>query len=158
MPISLLLLSLLPADDKKDPNAADRQRLQGTWITSYLVNDGKTIIDSKTPAKGPETKLVYEADKWLIKVGDKTVASGVFTIDATKSLKEIDILDGSGKINDKTRRGIYTVDGDVYKYCLAKTGDPRPTDFTADKGSSRSLGLMKRGKSKKPDPKETPKP
>jgi len=154
-PLLLLALALIVQDgDKKDPNAADRERFQGSWTTVSLVNDGKKIIDEKTPPKGPATTLAYEGDKWLVKVNNKTVASGVFRIDAAKKPKEIDILDGSGKVNDKTKRGIYTIDGDTYKYCLAKAGDDRPDDFTAKEGSGRSLGVMKRERTKTVDEKK----
>jgi uncharacterized protein (TIGR03067 family) len=127
------------------PAKDDLANLRGTWLTVSLVNDGKTLVDEKTPAKrGPATKLVYEGDTWMIKVGDKTVASGAFKIDATKSPKEIDILDESGVKNDKTKLGIYEIDGDSYKYCLAPAGKPRPTEFTSKKGSGHSLGVSKR--------------
>jgi len=154
---ALLLVALAfiaQGGDKKDPNAADRERFQGNWTTVSLVNDGKTIFDEKTPPKRPATTLAYEGDKWLVKVDKKTVASGVFRIDASKTPKEIDILDGTGRVNDKTKRGIYAFEGDNYKYCLAKTGDSRPDDFTAKEGSGRSLGVMKRERTKKVEEKK----
>src|SRR6516162_8806581 len=129
------------------PAKDDLANLRGTWLTVSLVNDGKTLVDEKTPAKrGPATKLVYEGDTWMIKVGDKTVASGAFKIDATKTPKEIDILDESGVKNDKTKLGIYELNGDTYKFCLAPAGKPRPTEFTSKEGSGHSLGVNKREK------------
>jgi uncharacterized protein (TIGR03067 family) len=133
--------------EQDDPSKADCDKLQGTWLTVTLVNDGKTVVDEKTPPKaGPTTKLVYDANKWLIKVGDKTVASGVFKIDSTKKPKEIDILDDSGVKNDKTKLGIFELDGDTYKFCLAPAGKPRPSEFTSKAGSGHSLGVSKREK------------
>jgi uncharacterized protein (TIGR03067 family) len=79
-------------------------------------------------------------------VGDKTVASGKFSIDATKRPKEIDIMDASGNKNEQTKLGIYEVDGDTYKYCLAPAGKPRPKEFVSKEGSGDSLGVMKREK------------
>jgi uncharacterized protein (TIGR03067 family) len=141
----LLVTGLLLAADS--PDKGDLARLRGTWLTVSLVNDGKTLVDEKTPpVKGPATKLVYEGNKWLIKVGDKTVADGVFTIDPTRTPREIDILDGTGMKNDQTKLGIYELKGDLYKYCLAPAGKPRPTEFTSKPGSGHSLGVMKREK------------
>ena len=98
----------------------DAEKLQGTWLTVSQVADGKTLVDEKTPPKaGPAVKLAYEGDKWMVKVGDKTVAWGKFKIDQTKTPKEIDILDETGTKNDKTKLGIYEFDGDTYRYCLA---------------------------------------
>jgi uncharacterized protein (TIGR03067 family) len=80
----------------------------------------------------------------MVKVGDKTVATGKFRIDAARSPKEIDILDDSGVKNEKTKLGIYEVDGDIYKYCIAPAGKPRPTEFSSRPGSRHSLGVSKR--------------
>jgi uncharacterized protein (TIGR03067 family) len=133
---------------KDDPSKGDLDKLRGTWLTVSLVNDGKTLVDEKTPPKeGPATTLVYDGNKWMIKVGGKTVATGVFKIDSTKKPKEIDIMDETGVKNDKTKLGIFELDGDVYKFCLAPDGKPRPTDFTSKGGSGHSLGVSKREKS-----------
>ena len=68
------------------------------------MNDGKTLVGKKTPAKeGPITKLAYDGNKWMIKVADKTIATGTINIDATKTPKQIDVLDKSGM--KMTRRG-----------------------------------------------------
>ena len=130
-----------------DPPQGDLDKLRGTWLTVSLVNDGKTLVDEKTPPKsGPATKLVYDGNKWMIRVGDKAVAGGVFTIEPTKTPKQIDILDETGTKNDKTKLGIYELDGDTYKYCLAPAGKPRPTVFASKPGSGHSLGVSKREK------------
>jgi uncharacterized protein (TIGR03067 family) len=130
-----------------DASQDDHAKLQGTWVTVSLVSDGKTLVDEKTPPKkGPATKFAYEGDKWMVKVGDRTVATGAFKIDATKTPKEIDILDETGVKNDKTKLGIYEFDGDAYKFCLAPAGKPRPTDFTSKEGGGHSLGVSKREK------------
>jgi uncharacterized protein (TIGR03067 family) len=129
------------------PSQGDLDRLRGTWLTVSLVNNGKTLVDEKTPMKeGPVTKLTYDGNQWIIKVGDRVVARGIFTIDSTKTPKEIDILDESGVKNDKTKLGIYELNGDTYKFCLAPAGKPRPTEFTSKEGSGHSLGVNKREK------------
>jgi len=132
---------------KDDPSKGDLGKLRGTWLTVSLVNDGKTLVDEKTPPKpGPATKLVYDGNKWMIKVGEKSVATGTFKIDSTRKPKEIDIMDESGVKNDKTKLGIFELDGDVYTFCLAPAGKPRPTGFTSKPGSGHSLGVSKREK------------
>jgi uncharacterized protein (TIGR03067 family) len=140
--------AILAADGPGKDNASkgDLDKLRGTWLTVSLVNNGQTLADEKTPAKVVPPKLAYEGNKWMIIVGDKTIATGIFTIDATKKPKEIDILDDSGTKNDKTKIGIYEIDGDTFKYCLAAAGKPRPKDFTSKEGSGHSLGVMKREK------------
>jgi uncharacterized protein (TIGR03067 family) len=148
----LLILTtgaIMAADgpSKDEPSKGDLDKLRGAWLTVSLMNDGKTIVDEKTPPKeGPTTKVAYDGNKWMIKVGDKTVASGEFKIDETKMPKEIDIMDESGMKNDKTKLGIYELDGDKYKYCLAQAGKPRPTEFLSKVDSGHSLGVSKREK------------
>ncbi len=138
-------LMAAPGLAQDDASKADLAKLRGTWLTVSLVNDGKTLVDESTPpTPGPTTKLAYDRTNWIIKVGDKVVATGVFTVDATKTPKEIDILDESGMTNDKTKLGIYELKGDTYKYCLAPAGKPRPTEFTSKAGSGHSLGVSKR--------------
>jgi uncharacterized protein (TIGR03067 family) len=138
--------ALMAADAANaDPSQRDLAKLQGTWLTVSLVNDGKALVDDKTPPKpGPVTKLVCDGNKWFIKVGDKTVASGVFKIDSTKTPKEIDIFDETGVKNDRTKLGIFEIDGDTYKYSLAPAGKPRPTAFISKPGSGHSLGVSRR--------------
>src|SRR5258707_12540860 len=103
IPVTLLLIA---ADDpRKDaPPKGDLDKLRGTWLTVSLVNNGKTLVDEKAPPKeGPATKFAYDGNKWMVKAGDKIVASGVFKIDSTKKPKERDIIVDSGTKNDKTK-------------------------------------------------------
>lgn len=125
----------------------DLVRLQGTWLTVSLVNDGKTLVAENEPPKpGPVTKLAYEGDLWKVIVGDTVVATGVVKVDSTRLPKEIDLLDESGTRNEKTKLGIYELDGDTYRYCLAPAGKPRPTELASPAGSGYSLGVSRREK------------
>jgi uncharacterized protein (TIGR03067 family) len=135
------------APSKDDPSKGDLDKLSGTWLTVSLVSNGKTLLDEKAqPKAGPATKLVYAGNKWMIMAGDKTVARGIFKIDATKTPKEIDVMDESGAMNEQTKLGIYELEGDRYKFCLAPAGKPRPTEFASKPGSRHSLGVSKREK------------
>ena len=59
LPVGLLLAVAVLGDDAIRED--DLARLQGTWTTLSLVNDGKTLVDKRTlPKAGPDTKLVYE--------------------------------------------------------------------------------------------------
>ena len=141
------MLIAVAASADETPAKGDLTQLEGTWLTVSLVSDGKTLVDEKTPPKeGPTTTLVYKGNTWLVKVGNKTVATGKFKIDAAKSPKEIDIMDESGLKNEKTKLGIYEIDGDNYKFCLAPDGKPRPTEFKSKEGTGHSLGVSKREK------------
>jgi uncharacterized protein (TIGR03067 family) len=142
---SLILTAGLLATQERGRD--DLQKLQGTWLTVSLVSEGKTVVDENQPPKpGPVTKVTYEGDQWFVKVGDKAVATGTMKIDSTKLPKEIDILDESGLINDKTKRAIYELEGDTFKYCIGQAGKPRPTEFSAREGSGNALIVSRREK------------
>jgi uncharacterized protein (TIGR03067 family) len=135
--------AVMAADDQ---SKSDQEKLRGTWLTVSLVNNGKTIVTGGKPTSEPETKLVYDGGTWKIQVGDKIVASGKFKVDATKLPKEIDIFDETGMKNEKTKLGIYELNGDMYKYCLAPANKPRPTEFVSKEGSGVTLGVSRRDK------------
>jgi hypothetical protein len=40
--------------------------------------------------------------------------------------------------------GIYLLQGDVLRYCIAAPGRPRPTEFTTTKGDGYTLVVLKR--------------
>jgi len=146
----ILTAGLFLAADEPAKDAApggDLAKLQGTWLTVSLVNDGKTLVGENVPPKpGPITKVAYEGNKWMVKVEDKTVASGIIKIDSTRMPKELDVLDESGTKNGKTKLAIYELDGDTFRYCIAQAGKPRPTEFEGNAGSGHSLIVSKREK------------
>src|SRR5579872_2174418 len=141
--------AVMAADNpaKEDSTKTELDKLKGTWLTVSLVNDGKTLIDEKNPPKeGTIPKVVYDGTKWMLKQGDKTFVTGQFKIDPAKKPKQIDFMEDSDTKNDKLKLGIYEIDGDTIKFCLALPGKPRPTEFTSKEGSGHSLGTMKREK------------
>jgi uncharacterized protein (TIGR03067 family) len=145
--ITLALLAAAVDPGRDAASARDLAGLQGIWMTVSLVSDGKTLVDEKHPPKeGSVTKLEYDGNHWMVKVEGKTIASGIFRIDATKTPKEVDILDASGVRNEKSKLGIYELKGDTYRYCLAPAGKPRPAEFASKAGSDYSLGMMRREK------------
>src|SRR5438045_3955085 len=96
--------------------ASDIDKLQGTWVTVKLIDNGKTLVDATTaPSNAANAALQYEGNNWRVKVGDKIVASGVFKIDESKSPKELDVMDESGEKNAKTKLAIYELDGDMFR-------------------------------------------
>ncbi len=124
----------------------DLAKLQGTWITVSLVSDGKKLVDEKDSPKPGAPKVAYAGNKWMVKVGEKIVATGFIKIDATKTPNELDVLDETGTVNDKTKRAIYELDDDTFKYCIAPAGKPRPTEFVSREGTGHSLIVSKREK------------
>ncbi|MDB5351410.1 MAG: hypothetical protein JWN86_2657 [Planctomycetota bacterium] len=149
--VLILVVGPLFAADGPKPGAnpaGDLEGLRGTWVTVSLVNNGRTLVDETSPptTTGRITKLAYNGNSWMVRLGDKAVATGITKIDSTKTPKEIDVMDESGMKNARTQLGIYKLDGDTYTYCVAPPGKPRPTEFASKEGSRHSLVVSKREK------------
>jgi uncharacterized protein (TIGR03067 family) len=111
-----------------------RDPLDGTWLATAVLIDGedsprgdlaqfKLVIDSKTAR--------FNLDL------PGTTHQGSYKVSNTLSPKEIDFTSDTG---DFRVRGIYADRGSLF-ICFAQF--ERPTDFTAEKGSRRTLLVLK---------------
>jgi uncharacterized protein (TIGR03067 family) len=60
------------------------------------------------------------------------VAKGTSKIDPSKKPKTIDLTAAEGDSAGKTALGIYELEKDSRKVCIAKPGDERPTEFASE--------------------------
>jgi uncharacterized protein (TIGR03067 family) len=131
--VVMILLSatggLLAADTKDDAIKAEMKKISGTW----------QLVSVETEGKAPSADLIKTirvviADgKHTVHVGDQVAAKDIpFAIDPSKSPKETtDTLpDGA------TIKGIYELDGDTLKSCVAPAGKDRPTKFEGKGGNT----------------------
>lgn len=153
LPVWLLsVLVVVPA------NAADQdselKQLQGHWETIELSENGHVIPREAIREWLPSGGHIEIADSAILITSpdDGKKSAKVFSIDATQYPKGIDIA-----TREKTEaRGIYRFDEGRLIVCLSDPDEgPRPTEFSAQKGSKRMLMVLKRvpptEKSKKPD-------
>src|SRR5947199_8302507 len=60
------LLLAAPGAGQEERPQDDAGKLQGTWLTVSLVNDGKVLVGENVPPKpGPATTFAYEGNRWL---------------------------------------------------------------------------------------------
>jgi uncharacterized protein (TIGR03067 family) len=138
--LTILGTSLSWAADAKEDAAKDKEKLQGTWLVVGGEERGEKIADADL--KMADMRFIIEGDKIRATVGDKDKGKGgTFKLDPSKKPKEIDLID-----DKETVKGIYSLDGDTLKLCLAKGGNDRPSDFTTKKGDGRGLFVLKRDK------------
>lgn len=115
------------------------ERLQGEWLPVSLVTSGQPLQDaflgygSRTQT-GNETKVVF---------GGQTMVHALMRLDESASPIAIDYLN-IGKGARAVSLGILDWVGDDMRVCMAKPGDPRPSDFSCDAGSGRTLSRWKR--------------
>jgi uncharacterized protein (TIGR03067 family) len=129
------------ADKPSDAVQKEYQRLEGTWQFVSIEMEGKQI-----PAqffKG--SSLILHGDQCTMKDSAATY-HGTYTLDVTRTPKELDVNFTDGPEKGKKALGIYELEGDTYRVCLGLTGKSRPTEFASKPGSGHVLEVLKREK------------
>ncbi|MGL6072541.1 MAG: TIGR03067 domain-containing protein [Fimbriiglobus sp.] len=125
------------ADDALKP-------FQGLWAVVSITRDGQ----EQPQDQAQRLVLTVKGSERKIMDGEDVRAEAKFSIDATKTPKEMDIVVSTGPLAGKTLKGIYELDGDTLKINMPLEGDKRPTDMTANEGSKRLLQVFERSQSK----------
>jgi uncharacterized protein (TIGR03067 family) len=144
--LSLFAAVRLPAargDAKEKTVEKELLAFKGTWRLSSREVDGKK--SSKAWIKD----VIGTGDglgKFSVRRGDKVIAEATVKLDPTKKPKTIDVTFTKGKHKRKTVLGIYEIEGDTFRVCVARPGDARPAAFSAKVGSGRTLVVYQRNK------------
>jgi uncharacterized protein (TIGR03067 family) len=118
-----------------------KTELEGTWDLVSLERDGKAVEPQKN------TRAIFSGSIFVIKVGDKMIAGGNFTVDAAQKPKATDATYTEGPDKEKSFKGIYQIDGDTLKFCRAGSPDQkRPTEFKTKAGTNGVASVYKRAK------------
>jgi uncharacterized protein (TIGR03067 family) len=129
---------LLVGADAKEDLKKEKEMLKGTWsVTAFEVPKGQKEPSEKE-LKG--MKLIATEDKLRAIFGDEDNPAS-YKLDPSKKPREIDIMLDGGK----TLKGIYSLDGDTLKICVAEKGD-RPKEFKADAETKAAVMTFKRDK------------
>ena len=121
----------------EDPMKRELAKVQGTWQLVSAETDGK-----EAPAEQVrKVRVVIKGDRHTVFFGDQAVAKEVlFKLDPAKTPRAVDdLLPGGKRI-----LGIYEVDGDTLRSCVAPAGKDRPTRFSAESGSGHTLRVFRR--------------
>jgi uncharacterized protein (TIGR03067 family) len=139
----LLAVVLLIGADKKDEAARkDLKKLQGTWTMASLEINGQQVPAEKLQ----NTTLLIKGNKYIVKVKDKTYETR-FTLDPTRTPKQMDMTFSDGPNKGKLHKGIYSVEGDTFKLCRGQAaGLNRPRDFATWPDTGMFLVVWKRVK------------
>jgi RNA polymerase sigma factor (sigma-70 family) len=141
------VVPLAPGAEAK-PARDDRAALQGKWQVAAVESGGRDVTRPR------KEEWVVQGDKIGVHAeGGSVMASlSVFGVDPAKNPKEININAhpvGVSLGDADITKGIYTLDGDVWRICLA--GVPllagnaeRPKEMAAKQGSPAVLITLKR--------------
>ena len=147
------LVGSLPAQDKKEPKEEDkkkaaavkkdRQALQGAWQVVTYETGGEALPEETVK----NLRVVFAGDQMTMSLPkDAGKREYTITLDPTQQPKTIDASPNLAKLKVKTTMpGIYQLDGDTLKLCLATLGGKvRPKDFESAAGAN--LITLKRAK------------
>ena len=138
----LALFLLAGADASRgDENRKDLEKIQGDWAQVSMIVDGAKLPDDEAQALFRSMK----EDKYTIFQFKKVIGKGTFKLDASRKPKTIDAETTVGG-RKLILLGIYELEGETLKLCFAPPGKPRPSDFTAKKGSEHRLSVWEREK------------
>lgn len=129
----MVFVSTATGDEK-----ADLKAMVGKW-TIVKAELGKTDIFELLKTLEFE---IREDGKYTAKLGDET-DNGSFTVDPSKSPKEMDIKATGGPNKGKTIKALYKQDGDTLTICYNLGGGDRPTAFETKPDTKLYLAVYK---------------
>jgi uncharacterized protein (TIGR03067 family) len=133
---------LIAADAKEDAIKEAKAKLKGTWDLVSQERDGQKLPEDR------KIQMAFEDDKIILSVlekGKKESSQFTYTIDPSKNPAEITYAPTDAK-NTKVR-GIYALEKDELKLCVADVNGPHPKEFATKKGSLTHLYVLKRRRS-----------
>jgi uncharacterized protein (TIGR03067 family) len=114
------------------------KKLQGSWTGWVVERRGER------PDRGPAkiTEVAFNADKITARDDTMSLGEGTLVLDP-KNPKNLDSVATAGQSKGRRFLGIYTLEGDTLKWCVANAGRPRPRDFFTQ-GPNQFLMILKR--------------
>jgi uncharacterized protein (TIGR03067 family) len=138
--VLVALAAAARADDADEQAAkAELAKLQGEWQLVSMTRDGKEVPGERIQS----ITRVIKGDHYTLLQDGKEVFEGVMTLNPARKPKTIDAKQVG---SEHPALGIYELEGDTQKICMAQPGKDRPTHFTAMEGSGRVLSVWKRKK------------
>src|ERR1035441_907891 len=114
--------------------------LQGVWTIAAMEVDGQSM----TAAVLGDAHIVIKGSRFT-STGMGAVYEGTLELDASTSPARIDMKFDAGPEKGNTNLGIYQLDGDSWKLCLATRGTVRPASFSSTAGSGIAVETLVRG-------------
>ena len=131
------------AEAKEEAVAKDLQAFEGTWRLSSREENGKKFSEVEIK---DVIATIDGSGKVSVRRGDKVINKGTVKLDPTKKPKTIDVTYTAGERKGQAVLGIYEIEGDAFRLCVARPGDERPAEFSTKDGSGRTLVAYQREK------------
>lgn len=124
-----------------DAGKDDLKKVQGKWKVVFQIKDGKPLT------VGEESIFNFSGNKNLFN-GTGEDAYDSIKLNASSKPRSFDFDEVRGENTRKGLQGIYEIDGDSLKSCVALPGKDRPKAFEAKENSGHVLTVLKRIKEK----------
>ena len=130
-------------DAKEQAVAKDLQAFQGTWRLSSKEEDGKKFSEEEIK---DVIGTIDGSGNVSVRRGGKVINEGTVKLDPTTTPKTIDVTFTAGERKGQSVLGIYEIESNFFRVCVARAGDERPSEFSAKAGSGHTLIVYKREK------------
>jgi uncharacterized protein (TIGR03067 family) len=117
----------------------DLELLQGSWTVADLEVDGQA-----TPAGMlGDARIVVEGNRFA-STGMGATYEGILSLDPAATPPRLDMKFDEGPEKGNTNLGIYQLEGNTWKLCLATRGTVRPASFASPPGSGFAVETLVR--------------
>ncbi len=114
----------------------DLDGLQGTWNVVSLEMDGQKM-------SGGDARIVVRGNRFT-SIAMGATYEGTVTVHAATAPRGFDLRFEEGPEKGNTNFGIYELDRDTWRICLATRGSDRPKEFAAPRGTGIALETLRR--------------
>lgn len=138
--LALTVCFSLAADAADDAVKKELAAIEGEWYMAGGERDGRAlprnlVSNARRICKGNETTVLVNGQLFM---------KAKFTVDPAKQPKSLDYEVTEGRNQGTKQLGIYELDGDTMKICLADPGAERPMDFVTRGKRGYTVGVWKR--------------
>lgn len=116
----------------KETPQGDSLKIQGQWQVTYSEDSGRVASQDLLT----DIRLTFLGEKMIIQNGEKR-SEATFKLNSQTSPKSIDIVD-----EGKHKPGIYDLQGDTLRICVAEQLEARPTAFDSQPNSNNDVIIM----------------
>jgi len=142
--IVCLVLALCGAVQVLGAETVNPKAIEGVWSCVEAVNNG-----NKLPAeKAAQLKLTLTDKQFKTQLGEQVLFDSTYTLDASKTPVEIEMLGNEGDLKGKPALGIIELKGGTLTLCYVMPGGKRPKGFESQPGLMAVLTVWKKAESK----------
>jgi uncharacterized protein (TIGR03067 family) len=121
-------------------NSGPATEFEGEWqMVSGVMNGG--AMERSTVQW---VRRVTTGDETAVYAGSQVMLKARFKSDPSKSPKTIDYVNTAGANKGKTQLGIYELEGDLLRVCMAAPGSERPSRFESVRGDGATFTEWRR--------------